>query len=106
MLDCNRRDMELVSTVTSASKTGSVMDLQQTGGLDCARFVVTSTAASAVLEIQGCDKPDGSFEKVLEVTVSAAGEAYRERVPVACPRFVRLVATTLDSGSAELSYRV
>ena len=59
-----------------------------------------------VLEIQGCDTPDGSFEKVLEVTVSAAGEAYRERVPVACPRFVRLVATTLASGSAELSYRV
>ena len=60
MLDCNRRDMELVSAVTSSSKTGAVMDLQQTGGLDCARFVVTSTAASAVLEIQGCDTPDGS----------------------------------------------
>lgn len=106
MLDYNRRDMELVSTATSSAKTGNVIDIQQTGGLDESRLVVTCTAASAALEIQGCDTPDGSFTKVVGVTVTAAGEAYRERVPVTCPRYIKLVATTLASGSAELSYRV
>lgn len=107
----NRRDLRLESTATlngTAAVTGAVVDLEQEGGLDEERLVLFTDAA-ATLVVEGCATPDGTFRPVISKTADAAGEAYRERLPLACPRYIRLQATGSEAsaaGKATLSIRM
>jgi len=107
----NRRDLRLESTVTlngTTAVTGAVVDLEQKGGLDEERLVLLTDAA-ATLVVEACDTPNGAFSPLISISADAAGEAYRERLPLACPRYIRLNATgseTAAAGTATLSIRM
>lgn len=107
----NRRDLRLESTVTlngTTAVTGAVVDLEQKGGLDEERLVLLTDAA-ATLVVEGCATPNGTFSSVVSKTATAAGEAYRERLPMTCPRYIRLKATgsaAAAAGKATLSIRM
>lgn len=101
-IEKNRRDLRLESTVTlngTTAVTGAVVDLEQTGGLD-EELLVLLTDAAATLTVEGCDTATGTFATVLTKTATEAGEVHRDRLPLTCPRFVRLKATGSAAGAA------
>ena len=81
----NRIDLALVST-----KPDEVIDITEKGGIEHAQMVVELAGGGSVT-IEGADKADGDFATVLTVTVPSSGE-YRERIPLECPRFIRVSA--------------
>lgn len=85
----NRVDLALMST-----KPDEVIDITEKGGIEHAQMVVELASGGSVT-IEGSDKADGVFTTVKIVTVPADG-VYRERIPLECPRFIRLSA---DSGA-------
>lgn len=85
----NRVDLALMST-----KPDEVIDITEKGGIEHAQMVVELASGGSVT-IEGSDKADGVFTTVKTVTVPADG-VYRERIPLECPRFIRLSA---DSGA-------
>ena len=85
----NRVDLALKST-----KPDEVIDIAEEGGIEHAQMVVELADGGSVT-IEGADKADGVFTTVKTVTVPSSG-VYRERIPLECPRFIRLSA---DSGA-------
>ena len=85
----NRVDLALMST-----KPEEVIDITEKGGIEHAQMVVELASGGSVT-IEGSDKADGVFTTVKTVTVPADG-VYRERIPLECPRFIRVSA---DSGA-------
>lgn len=83
----NRIDLALMST-----KPEEVIDIAETGGIEHAQMVVELSGGGEVT-IEGADKADGDFATVLTVTVPEDG-VYRERIPLECPRFIRVSAAS------------
>lgn len=90
----NRVDLALMSTGPS-----EVIDITEKGGIEHAHLVVTLPGGGSAT-IEGADKAEGDFTTVQTVTVPSEGE-YRERIPLECPRFIRLAEP-----GATLSIRV
>lgn len=82
----NRVDLALMSTGPE-----EVIDITEKGGIEHAQLVIEMAGGGSVT-IEGADKADDQFTAVKTITVPAEGE-YRERVPLYCPRFIRLSAT-------------
>lgn len=91
----NRVDLALMSTGPT-----EVIDITEKGGIEHAQMVVELADGGSVT-IEGAETADGEFATVQTVTVPDDG-VYRERIPLECPRFIRLAA---DSG-AILTIRV
>ena len=91
----NRVDLALKSTGPT-----EVIDLTEKGGIENAQMVVELADGGSVT-IEGAEKEDGVFTTVKTVTVPSSGE-YRERIPLECPRYVRLAAAS----GATLTVRV
>lgn len=110
MKDFNIQDAALTATVAftgTTAATSTVIDILEPGGIDNARIVVDAPAAGTY-EVQACATATGTFSTVLSKTVTAAGEAIRERIPHACPRFIKLKAVgsaSGNSGTARLTVR-
>lgn len=85
----NRIDLALMSTGPT-----EVIDITEKGGIEHSQLVIELTGGGSVT-IEGSDKADGTFATVQAVTVPTTGE-YRARIPLECPRFIRLAA---DSGA-------
>ena len=83
----NRVDLALMST-----KPAEVIDITEKGGIEHAQMVVELAGGGSVT-IEGADKADGSFATVKTVTVPEDG-VYRERIPLECPRFIRVSAAS------------
>lgn len=83
----NRVDLALMST-----KPEEVIDITETGGIEHAQMVVELADGGSVT-IEGAEKADGVFTTVLTVTVPENG-VYRERIPLECPRFIRVSAAS------------
>lgn len=91
----NRVDLALKSTGPT-----EVIDITEKGGIEHAQMVVELADGGSVT-IEGADKENGTFTTVQTVTVPADG-VYRERIPLECPRFIRLAAAS----GATLTVRV
>jgi hypothetical protein len=91
----NRVDLALKSTGPT-----EVVDITEKGGIEHAQLVVELAGGGSVT-IEGADKEGGTFVAVTIVTVPADG-VYRERIPLECPRFIRLSAAS----GATLTVRV
>lgn len=79
----NRIDLALMST-----SPDEVIDITEKGGIEHAQIVVELEGGGSAT-IEGADAADGEFTTVLTVTVPVDG-VYRERIPLECPRFIRL----------------
>ena len=91
----NRVDLALMSTGPD-----EVIDITEKGGIEHAQIVI-ELASGGEVTIEGADKENGEFVTVKSVTVPSDG-VYRERIPMDCPRFIRLAAKS----GATLTVRV
>lgn len=83
----NRVDLALVS-----SGPTEIIDCGEPGGIENAQIVV-ELAGGGSATIEGSDKADGEFATVQTVTVPESG-VYRMRIPLTCPKFIRLAAAS------------
>lgn len=86
MITRNRIDWLVRSTGPT-----EIIDIRETGGAEESQLVVQREGGGTAT-IEGADEQNGTYADVATVTVPATGE-YRERVPLECPRFIRLKAT-------------
>lgn len=74
--------------LTSTGPT-EIIDLGETGGSEYANIVLVGSGA---VEVEGCATPDGVFDTVMTATLTSGTEE-RQRIPYACPRYIRLAST-------------
>ncbi len=95
--------MELVTRVTSSTAASTavtgehIIDVRETGGMERSQMIVTAPAAAQPLqlEVTGSDVRDGTYAKVLSwKTTADADFEYRDRLPLDCPRYLKLAVTT------------
>lgn len=82
----NRVDLALVSTGPT-----EIIDIGEEGGAPMTHLVLEKTGGGAV-SIEGCETEGGTYETVATITVPTDG-FYRERIPLALPKYIRLAAT-------------
>lgn len=88
--------MEELTVSAAETLTGEhVINIAEPGGIDAAHIIITAAASSAPLTISvlGAEDKAGEFTPVegLSFTTEASKEfAYRNRLPLHCPQFIKL----------------